>query len=78
MDRKRVSIVLRVSLVVVVFALGAAAGTYHYFARDLPSTARLESFEPSVKTQVYADDGSMIGELYEQNRVLLPLAKRPQ
>ena len=65
-------------LVVVVFVLGGVLGTYHYFARDLPSTERLESFEPSVKTRVLADDDTLIGELYEQNRVLIPLDQIPQ
>ncbi|MEE9271603.1 MAG: PBP1A family penicillin-binding protein [Candidatus Krumholzibacteria bacterium] len=65
-------------LVVVVFVLGGVLGTYHYFARDLPSTERLESFEPSVKTRVLADDDTLIGELYEQNRVLIALDQIPQ
>lgn len=64
-------------LVAVVFFLGAIVGTYRYFARDLPSTERLESFEPSVKTRVLAADDSVIGELYEQNRVLIPLEQIP-
>lgn len=75
MNKKAVPI--RIALVAVLFLFGAALGTYHFFARDLPSTARLENFEPSLKTQVYADDGSLIGELYEQNRVLIPLDQMP-
>jgi penicillin-binding protein 1A len=77
MDKVRISIVIRVTAIIVVFVLGAAAGAYHYFARDLPGTARLEGFEPSLKTQVFADDGSLIGELYQQNRVLIPLDEIP-
>ncbi len=64
-------------MVILVFLLGAFAGVYQYFARDLPSTARLENFEPSLKTRVFAEDSSLIGELYEQNRVLLPLEDIP-
>jgi penicillin-binding protein 1A len=80
MDWKRIPINsrARVAIAATVFLLGAVVGTYAYFARDLPSTARLESFEPSLKTQVFADDGSLIGELYEQNRVLIPLDQIPQ
>ncbi|MDH3216899.1 MAG: PBP1A family penicillin-binding protein, partial [Candidatus Krumholzibacteria bacterium] len=77
MDQKRISLIAKISALVVVFVFGAAVGTYHYFARDLPSTARLENFEPSLKTRVLADDGSLIGELYEQNRVLIPLDQIP-
>jgi penicillin-binding protein 1A len=77
MDKKRISLIAKISVAIVVFVLGAGVGTYYFFARDLPSTARLENFEPSLKTQVFADDGSLIGELYEQNRVLFPLDQIP-
>lgn len=77
MDFKRIPNATKVVIAVLVFGLGGAFGAYHFFARDLPSTARLENFEPSLKTQVFADDGSLIGELYEQNRVLIPLDEMP-
>ena len=77
MDPRRTSIIVKISLALAVFILGACVGTYHYFARDLPSTARLENFEPSLKTQVFAGDSTLIGELYEQNRVLIPLEEIP-
>jgi penicillin-binding protein 1A len=75
--KQRFQIVLRISAVLLVFFLGAAVGVYQYFSRDLPSTARLENLEPSVKTQVFAADSSLVGEFYEQNRVLLPLEDIP-
>jgi penicillin-binding protein 1A len=79
MDTKqRLRIVAKISLAVFLFSLGAALGIYQYFARDLPSTARLENLEPSVKTQVFANDSSLVGEFYEQNRVLVPLEDIPQ
>lgn len=78
MNWKRIPVTSHIAIAVTVFLLGSAVGTYTYFARDLPSTARLETFEPSLKTQVFADDGSIIGELYEQNRVLIPLDQIPQ
>ncbi|MEJ2720760.1 MAG: transglycosylase domain-containing protein, partial [bacterium] len=77
MERRRFTIAARIALVLGVFTLGALVGVYKYFARDLPSTARLESFEPSLKTQVFAEDSTLIGELYEQNRVLIPLEDIP-
>jgi len=78
MDKKRVTKVAKISLVIAVFVLGAMVGMYQYFARDLPSTARLENFEPSLKTRVYAEDSTLVGELYQQNRVLIPLEDIPQ
>ncbi|UCG52106.1 MAG: PBP1A family penicillin-binding protein [Candidatus Latescibacterota bacterium] len=78
MERGRFAIVAKITLIVAVFLLGAFVGVYQYFARDLPSTARLENFEPSLKTQVFAADSSLIGELYQQNRVLIPLEDIPE
>jgi penicillin-binding protein 1A len=78
MDRRRLVITARITLIFAVFLLGAVVGVYQYFARDLPSTARLENFEPSLKTQVFAADSSLIGELYQQNRVLIPLEDIPE
>jgi penicillin-binding protein 1A len=76
--KQRLNIVARISLVLFVFFLGAALGVYRYFSRDLPSTARLEKLEPSLKTQVFAADSSLVGEFYEQNRVLLRLDEIPR
>lgn len=73
----RLKLVSKISLVLLVFLLGAAVGVYRYFARDLPSAARLENLEPSLKTQVFAADSSLVGEFYEQNRVLLALEDIP-
>jgi penicillin-binding protein 1A len=50
---------------------------YKYFARDLPSAARLENLEPSLKTEVFAEDSTLIGAFYEQNRALVPLDEIP-
>lgn len=75
---KRIKLVAKLSLVVFIFLLGAALGVYQYFARDLPSTARLENIEPSVKTQIFADDSTLVGEFFEQNRALVPLEDIPQ
>ena len=75
--RQRLKVVAKISLAVLIFILGATLGVYQYFARDLPSTARLENLEPSLKTQVFADDSSLVGAFYEQNRALVPLDEIP-
>jgi len=77
MERTRSSILLRVLAGLVVIGAGAAFGAYQYFSRDLPSTARLEMIEPSLKTQVYARDASLIGEYYIEDRALIPLEDLP-
>jgi len=63
---------------VAVLAAGTLFGAYQYFSRDLPSTARLETIEPALKTQVFAEDGSVIGEFYVEDRALVPLEEMPK
>ncbi|MGD8413354.1 MAG: PBP1A family penicillin-binding protein [Candidatus Latescibacterota bacterium] len=61
-----------------VLVAGTIFGAYQYFSRDLPSTARLEMIEPSLKTEVYAEDLTLIGEFYVEDRALVPLEDIPQ
>jgi penicillin-binding protein 1A len=77
MDKTRYNLYIKIALVVVLFVAGASFGGYRYFSHDLPSTARLESIQPSLKTQVFAADSSLIGEYFEQNRALIPLEEIP-
>lgn len=69
--------ILKVAIVLIIFLMGALFGAYRFFSRDLPSTARLEMLEPSLKTQIIASDGSIIGEFFDQNRALLTLEEIP-
>jgi penicillin-binding protein 1A len=71
-------IVWKVVVGAVALAAGTMFGAYQYFSRDLPSTARLELIEPSLKTQVFAADSSLIGEYYIEDRALVPLSEIPQ
>jgi penicillin-binding protein 1A len=78
MRRRRVRIAFKILIALMIFIFGALFGAYRYFSRDLPSTARLEMIEPSLKTQIFAEDGSIIGEFYKQDRALIPLEEIPQ
>ncbi len=63
-----------------VTALGAisVAAWVGWTTRDLPSVAALRAYEPAAVTHVYANDGTLLGEIYEQRRYVLPLAQIPQ
>jgi penicillin-binding protein 1A len=78
MDKRKLILTGKILLAVLVFLAGSMLGAYRYFSRDLPTTARLESIEPSLKTQIFAADGTVIGEFYEQDRALVPLEEVPE
>jgi len=64
-------------LILLVAGLGAAAGIFVGFLRDLPSLDALEDYQPSVATTLYTDQDEPFASFYEQRRILLPLAKIP-
>jgi len=75
---RKIPIAVKILGALAVLVAGTVFGAYQYFSRDLPSTARLEMIEPSLKTQVLAEDGSLIGEFYVEDRALVPLEEIPQ
>lgn len=69
--------ILRVILIVIVAILGIMTSGYIWFSRDLPSMARLEMIEPSLKTRILAADSTVLREYYKQDRILLTLDEIP-
>lgn len=64
-------------LIVLVVGLGAAAGVFVGFLRDLPSLDGLEDYQPSIATTLYTDQDEPFASFYEQRRILVPLARIP-
>lgn len=59
-------------------SLGISVAALQYLSRDLPSLARIQSIEPSLKTLIFAANGDTLDEFYHQNRTLVPLARIPR
>lgn len=59
-------------------ALGASAGLLFVYSSDLPQIRALEDFQPDVVTELYADDGQVVGNFALQRRVLLTYEQYPQ
>ena len=59
--------------------LGAAGllGIYLWFSKDLPSITKVHDYQLPVTTTVYANDGSIIGYLYDEKRFLVNLDQMP-
>jgi penicillin-binding protein 1A len=75
--RRWEKITLQVLLVAVVLVAGFMTAMLIYLSRDLPSMARLEMIEPSLKTRILAADSTVIREFYKQDRVLLKIEEIP-
>jgi penicillin-binding protein 1A len=57
--------------------IGIAAGLLFVYASDLPEVRALEDFRPNVVTELYSDDGQLIGSFALQRRVLLTYDQIP-
>jgi len=66
-------LILNTIIFIIIVFIGIVIAAISWFSRDLPSMARLEMIEPSLKTRILASDSTVIKEFYEQNRILLPL-----
>ena len=58
--------------------LGATAGTLLIYQMDLPEVRALEAFRPNTVTELYGDDGQVVGSFALQRRVLLTYEQIPQ
>jgi penicillin-binding protein 1A len=66
----------------VAFSLLAATtgigALYFYFAHDLPNIQSIEDYKPPVVSEVFADDGTRMGEFWIERRLLAPFDEIPR
>lgn len=68
-----------VFLVLVLFAagLGALGGLIFVYSSNLPKVRELEDYRPDVMTEIYADDGTAIGNFALEHRVIVTYDQIP-
>lgn len=71
-------VVLIAGLFVILFAAGTIAGVVGSYSKNLPDINRMADYQPERSTRVYARDGTLLANLYRQNRVWVPIAQVPQ
>src|SRR5438552_1241958 len=72
-DRVAIAFLLLCSI-----ALGAGCGLLFVYASDLPEIRALETYRPNVVTEIYADDGQMVGSFALQRRILMTYEQCPR
>jgi penicillin-binding protein 1A len=65
-------------LLIGAIALGTLTGLLFVYSSDLPQIHALEDFRPDIVTELYSDDGQVIGNFALQRRVLLTYEQIPQ
>ncbi len=59
-------------------ALGATAGVLFVYNSDLPQVNSLEDYHPSLITEIYSDDGQVIGSFALERREVVSWGQIPQ
>jgi penicillin-binding protein 1A len=71
----------RVALAFLLFCsilFGAGCGLLFVYASDLPEIRALETYRPTVVTEIYSDDGQMVGSFALQRRILMTYEQCPR
>jgi penicillin-binding protein 1A len=51
---------------------------YFYVASSLPKVETLADYRPPIITRILSDNGSTIAEVYEERRIVVPVARMPR
>jgi penicillin-binding protein 1A len=76
--RKLVSFVLFGVMILISAVVGAAAGLLLVYSTDLPEVEQLEHYRPSAVTELYDDQGRIIGTFALQRRVIAAYDDYPE
>src|SRR5258706_8453025 len=76
--RKLVSVVVFGILVLLSAAVGAAGGLLLVYSTDLPQVEQLEHYRPSSVTELYDNQGRVIGTFALQRRVIAAYDDYPE
>ncbi len=61
-----------------IVSLGLVIGSYKAILQNVPSISDLEEFEPNIITNIYADDGEVIGEYAIEKRIEIAYEDIPE
>jgi penicillin-binding protein 1A len=77
-NREFLSGLLLFAVTLAVVALLGVSGYVFYLLAKLPRVDRLADYKPPIVSQVYGDDGSLVGEFYLERRIVVPVNKMPR
>ncbi len=78
--RKRRAVWRTLALAVLFIAFASAGllgGMVAAYSRNLPDISRMADYQPPSATRIFARDGTRLADVYDQDRVWVPLSKIP-
>ncbi|MGH7706747.1 MAG: transglycosylase domain-containing protein, partial [Vulcanimicrobiaceae bacterium] len=58
--------------------VGTVAGIVAAYSRHLPDINRIADYQPETATRIFARDGTLLANVYKQDRIYVPIAQIPQ
>ena len=65
------------SLILGLFAVSIVAILWYIWSSNLPYIGSLREYNPPIITEVFSDDGEVIGRFWEEKRIVVPLDQVP-
>jgi len=70
--------IIFIVLLLVSIALGALTGLFIVYKSDLPQVQELEGYRPNVITELYSDDGRIVGSFALEHRIVVSYEQIPK
>ncbi|MGE5842784.1 MAG: penicillin-binding protein 1A, partial [Deltaproteobacteria bacterium] len=65
-------------IVACLFLVGAAATLWYVWSSNLPYIGSLREYHPPVVTELYSEEGEVIGRFWDEKRIVVPLDHLPK
>ncbi len=78
MIRKTIKVIFLLSLLGTLLGVGPVVGVFYYYAQDLPKITSLKDYHPYTVTEVFANDGELIGRFGLEKRKVAPIEEIPE
>lgn len=73
----KAKIILSITILATFIALGLVAGIFLAYSQEVPEVADLKNYKPNLSTAVYDSAGSLVSQLYAEQRTMVRIADIP-
>ena len=70
--KKAAKLVIWVFIVLVILCAGTGGVLWYVWSSNLPYIGSLKEYNPPTITEVFSDDGEVIGRFWDEKRIVIP------
>jgi len=75
--KKLLKLCIALAFLIVFTALGGLGVLWYTWSANLPYIGALQDYNPPIITEIYSDEGEVIGRLWDEKRIVVPLDALP-